>query len=936
MSGNYIINDYGSSELEILLSAGSNAELHKLAEILDQNWDEMYSKYTDVPYLDEQRKVGGQTFSSFFLNLTEKCWLPSKSSKSSLRPLKCCPCNAFMPNEEVMKLLDDHALYATPSLVNEKFLKALGIRTTVNFDTLVSELMKWSGEDLENEDGGFTTSVDHMTNVYEFLESQIKNNDERKNYLEAVVKNKSVLFVPILSDKSSDPTDENPARKIPGTFPPPKRVCWSDPSKLMQDYPNETIISTGPRRMLDCYYPPSLKSFFVDFLGIDSSPNLKEYLNLLERIASQSSIASGPIVDDMMRVYNVIAIKCFNQDSTSSTNFVKSQLLELNVFATTEEKWVSLNAKPLFCDDKTLAKLFTENKFEKKNDEAGHVKASEEKVHFIKMGLQPKHRNKKKDPAFANEEDEKFHIRKTVQKFFKEVCGIKNLSDCVTWEIIPTVASECPALQTFLFRWIPCIQRYLYSKDVDQHDKHQESGMATSLSNVKCFSAKELEVVYRLSTHPTVTESLKKTCGVENNSYLTFYVTDSELTDTNSIIAELAQLFVRSENFGDFTNFLLVLTNKKEDGIENYMESQNLPLLPDDVIEWMVPEPPPQIVEISMTTESSDDIHMLTSVESTISSEPERQAEIQETDGEPRGLQCWPPRYTGTPVVGGTKPKNPTTEEVLAAWPPPAPPDAYVSPEVEVVPAPALNVWQPQPQYDPRVVSEPPALSNGAPDPGHEPPRDSNDQTTDESFSQPVLQFTQSQPNVSELISNFDANDNTSSTSAKVSYDHTTHQLRPHYQRAHPLRLGDVRVELEEVELGTTFGEGGLISLSQSANAEEVGRWGEECVYMLLKHIEKDHQVIWVNETAESGLPYDIVIKGKDVEIFIEIKSTSTSEKRVLEISSQEIKCAFQKKEDYHLYRVYNAGNPDDCRVARLRNLDSNLDTKAVSLFILI
>jgi hypothetical protein len=573
----------------------------------------------------------------------------------------------------------------------------------------------------------------------------------------------------------------------------------------------------------------------------------------------------------------------------------------------------------LVCDDKTLAKLFTGNKSQKRDHEAGHVRDSEEKVHFIKMGLQPKQRKGRKDQALLNEEAEKAHIRKNVEEFFKEVCGIKNLSECVSWEIISTLASECPALQAFLCRWIPCIQRYLYTKHPDLHDEHQDSGMATSLSNVKCFSAEELEVVYRLSTHPKVTESVKKSCGVEKH-YLTFYVTDRELKDTNNIIKELAQLFVRSENVGDFSNFLYVLTQLEEDGIENYMESQDLAALPDGVTEWIVPEPP-QIVEIF--TEPSDDI--ITSVDSTIPPEPERPTEVQETDGEPKGLRCWPPRYPGTSAgVSGIK-SNPTTEQVLAAWPPPPPPEAYVAPEVEVIPS--QNTCQPQPQYDSRVVSESPAPSNEVIDPGNE----------NETCSQPVLQFTQphDESNVSEFNSNVPASDshNISSTSARVSYDDTTH-LRPQYHR--PSRLGDVTVELEEVDIGTDLGGCGLISLAQSANAEEIGRWGEECVYMLLKHIEKDHQVVWVNEIAESGLPYDIRIKGKDVEIFIEIKSTSASEKHVLEISSQEIKCAFEKREDYHLYRVYNAGNPHDCRVARLRNLASNLDTKAVSLFIFI
>ena len=925
-----------------MLSAGSNDELKKLAEILDQHWDEMYSKYMDVPYLDEKGKVLGQTFSSFFLNLKEKPWLPTWSSKSSTKPLQCCPRDVFMPKPEVISLLGDHALYGTPSLVNEKFLKKLGIRTSVNFDTLVSELMKWVETSLGNEDGDFTTSLEHMTNVYHFLENQIKNNDERKKYLEDVTKNKPVIFVPSFCNNTSSPPNENTARKILGNFLPNKRVYWSDPSNLVQVYRKEALILTDPRKMLDRYYP-TLKSFFVEFLRIDPSPNLKEYLNLLETISNQNSMASGPIVDDMMRVYDVISIKCLDQEE--SRRFVKGQLLNLKVFPTTEEKWVSLKEKPLFCDDKSLEKLFRDVESQKKDDEGSYVKACEEKVHFIKMGFQPKHRKGKRNEAFLNEEAKNSHIRKRVGKFFKEVCGIQNLSECVSLEIISTLASECPALQSFLFLWIPYIQRFVYYKHMDQHDKHQELGMPTALSTVKCFSAEELEVVYRLSTHPKITVSTKKTCGVENKTYLTFYVTDNDLKDTKNIIQELAQLFVRPVNVGNFSNFLHVLTQISEDDIENYMESQELDPLPDDVTEWMVPEPPP--VQMSMTTDPSDET--LTPLDSTISPEPERPTEMQETDSEPRGLQCWPPRAPGhgTPVVNGIRNKNPATEQILAAWPPPAPPDAYVSPKVEVVTAPALNDWQPQSQYDPRLISGPTALSNIAINPANQAEHDSNDQTTlplvDESRSQPAVQVIQSQSNVSEFNSNvYSANEthNIPNTPARVSYDDVTRQPRydvtRQLQYVRPLELSNVRVELEEVDLGTALGGTELISLAQSANAEEIGRWGEECVYIMLKNIEVNNQVIWVNESVESGRPYDIVIKGKDVEMFIEIKSTSTSEKNVLEISSQEIKCAFEKQENYHLYRVYNAGNPNDCRVARLCNLASNLDKKAVSLFILI
>ena len=905
-----------------------------LAEMFDIHWDEMYSRYSkDIPYVDEQDKALGVTSSSFFLHLKEKPWFPTtSSSKSHSKLLRCCPRDVFIRKSEVIDLLGDHALYAaSPSLANENFLKALGIRTSVKFDTLVSELSKWIAES-ENEDTGFATSLEHMINVYKFLENKITNSEERKNYLNDVTKDRPVVFVP---SQCHDGTPHESTSKLRGKFLPRKLVYWSDPSNLMHEYRNDTF-SADPRRKLEGYYPP-LKDFFVEFLKIDAVPKLKEYLDLLEKIAFQNSMASGPVVDNMMRVYEAIATKCV--DSTN-TNFAKAQLLNSKVFPTTDEKWVSLDEKPLFCDDKSLAKLFRNFESQKEDDETSHAKANEDKVHFIKMGLLPKHRKPKKDKTAAIEETENRRIREKVDKFFREVCGIRNLSECVSREIVPSLISKCFALQLFLCRWIPYVQRYLYHKHPEQHEKHQE--LETALSNVQCFSAEELEVVHRLSTHPRITVSVKKTCAfVKNDDNLMFYVTDSELKDSGNIITELTQYFLPPESVGDFSNFLHVLTRMSTDGIENYMESQGLEYLPDDVTMWTIPEPEPLPILIQTTTEEPDESFPIPDSSETV--EVDQPTDVQETDGEPRGLQCWPPRSPGTPALTGIRNKNPTTEQVLAAWPLPAPPEAYVSPNVEVVAKPASNVWQPQPQYDPTVVQVTTTFPSEATNLGNQTEHDNTDHTTSPSANdqhlQSALQETPSQ--ASEVNSSNDPKDtnhifNPPPTSCHngVTRDDVIRQPYPQYVR--PLELGNVRVELEEVDLGTALGETVLISLAQSANAEEIGRWGEECVYVLLRNIEKESQVIWVNESGESMLPYDIIIKAQDTEIFIEVKTTSTSEKKVLEMSSQEIKYAFEKQESYHLYRVYNAGNPNNCRVARLRNLASSLDSKAVSLFILI
>ena len=89
-----------------------------------------------------------------------------------------------------------------------------------------------------------------------------------------------------------------------------------------------------------------------------------------------------------------------------------------------------------------------------------------------------------------------------------------------------------------------------------------------------------------------------------------------------------------------------------------------------------------------------------------------------------------------------------------------------------------------------------------------------------------------------------------------------------------------------------------------------------------------------MNESRETGLPYDIEVElessevgdvNGDSKVFIEVKSTSSSSKDVVNFSWSELKFAEEKCESYHLYRVYNAGRAshrlrvlvDTCRVSQ-------------------
>merc|ERR1719378_11199 len=126
----------------------------------------------------------------------------------------------------------------------------------------------------------------------------------------------------------------------------------------------------------------------------------------------------------------------------------------------------------------------------------------------------------------------------------------------------------------------------------------------------------------------------------------------------------------------------------------------------------------------------------------------------------------------------------------------------------------------------------------------------------------------------------------------------------------------------------------------------EVGRWGEELVYKhLLSRLKKPDsgivQVSWGNKFGESGMPYDIVVRqqtpgGESETVYVEVKATRSSQKQLFEISPNEVQFALDQKEHYHLFRVFNAGNPERVRIAKIVNVCDQLDKKSVKLCMMI
>lgn len=128
------------------------------------------------------------------------------------------------------------------------------------------------------------------------------------------------------------------------------------------------------------------------------------------------------------------------------------------------------------------------------------------------------------------------------------------------------------------------------------------------------------------------------------------------------------------------------------------------------------------------------------------------------------------------------------------------------------------------------------------------------------------------------------------------------------------------------------------------AGLQEIGRWGEHIVYQyLLQQKDNDPDIVevkWCNAENEIGSPYDMELSRKTdsgiVKTFIEVKTTLTDDKDVFEISSQQIQFAKEHRENFHIYRVFNAGDQERVRLVRINNLSLRMDQKQVRLWMMI
>ncbi|XP_060951191.1 uncharacterized protein wu:fj29h11 [Limanda limanda] len=977
----FVLDDYPCEEFHALATAQLPGSLLlqqrvNLLKLLATNWDtgHKYSQYLTAQLVDSDGRTIKNTNSSFYYSLCRLEWVPAH------RPLEggeqerkyLCPNSVYLTSPEVSKLLGTHVYYV--DIDASEFSRALGMRQSITVEALINYLKEWCVKPVaddqeqrppedESEGASFTSTVQHIHNVYTYLHTNCPQNS-----LKELFQHSPAVFIEYKRhDKDW----------CSGCFYHLKEVCWSDTTtmflryKLLTRRPDSCV--QEPKVLAPFYHQlEGMEDFFTRLLNVDPSPNMKQYVGLLELICSSSPIPTADVLQDVSVLYARLAQKCkilvsgeqehspqFEPNS-SYCSTLKGMVSDKRVFPTKDNTWVSLARKPMIADNKELEKIFKPHDqvcllnlppAEKKASPRNYTGNMGERANSV--------------PTF-NEGD---------RSLFMEICRVSPLSLCVKTEPQTESLRPSPSMQAMVHSVMPYIQRFLYHHEdlADLYSHLVEKNIGGKIKRLTFCQVGKLYIRYQLDvadSDEAVVEMQDVICLLKDEKEL--YIQKDHLSANLDICRELVKLFcTESSHRKELMHFLSALITSLDDprALKRLLDKEDIRELPTDQELWEVPEPPKPEFHLE---------RVLSRSHSSISSleEPPRPAQ---QDGE-QTLVCWPPRASlqssGSSRTGQSD--GGVVDAIMKMWPPPPGPKDR-GPEREGVlregghvppQSPSSEGHQPlrsgtrppdQPAFQ-RVLGHPdhpnPAAgttnTNTAPRlPGTE--RRQQAETTESDRAENGESSAASPPPAQQNPPSAQAAETAGDQSAPNSlvvpdavvlpsvFQGTADTPRP------PLHLDfpqwNKGQALEDLTL--TCQKPTTVVISDDAmDMAEIGEWGEQLVNSFLCHWKDSGDprcptdIVWCNQSGESGQPYDFKLSfgaaGEARVLYVEVKSTIKKEKSFIHLSANELDFALKEKERYHIYRVYSAGDATNARLCRIQNLAQHLHTKDLALYLFV
>ncbi|XP_051958401.1 uncharacterized protein wu:fj29h11 isoform X1 [Xyrauchen texanus] len=956
--GVYVIEDQHCAEFHSLVTANqlpANTKLQQrqaLISLLDKNWDkgEKYSQYLRAQILDSQGQSMRMAKSSFCHYLTQLPWVPARRPPwEEGRPVSYLqPTSVYIFSTDVHHLLGSHVDYV--HMVPSEFTRAIGIKHTVNVEDMIGYLKCWCTKVSENhseepEGAEFTTTVEHIHTVYRYLYSECSSIQ-----LKVLFQHSPAVFIEY----------ERMEDWCSGRFYHLKEVCWIDPTGMFQRYkelirrPDSGI--QEPKVLAPFYTNlQDMKSMFKS-LQVNSNPSMKQYVTLLEAVCESAPLATGDVVQDVSVIFAKLADKCKipvhgeqDQDIQLDVTYcssLKEMVSHKKVFPTKSNVWVTLALKPMIADSANLEKIFKSHSgvcllnLPSAIKRAANKSRHEGKLHFC----------------------EKETFSEKDRELFLEICGIKRISQCVTTEAQTENYRPCPALQNLVRQVIPYIQRFIFhhADFGEVYSELKESGIAKQITSMSFGQVGKLYIHYRLevSDGDPIFESEDIICLLKDKKEL--YIHKDHLSAKLDICRELVKLFTAEKIFAkELEHFMqgLVTCINDQAALQRFLYRENTQELPPNEEPWEVPAPP-QPVEVKAETIVSSVVRSSAAVQ-----EEEMQTEQNKEDR----LVCWPPKASLN-KTGGSSSGSQAVEKVMKMWPPPAAPASLASVKLSVPSVSGAERSSSNSSIHPQTGEPPVYIDLGAqhvqsPKPSDNTPHtteikeeateqdvkpvlDEQGKTTLDKTNQPPTAVDQHTPQPHPLHSN-----NPTQVSEVLS---SQFQGGKSLQRppvvldsavwTKPLTPEEV---LEDLVLDYTLPQ--TLTLSKDFDDTDcIGQWGEQLVFSFLSHWKANGdstaptEITWFNETGESGHPCDFKLTfanqgqraGSTQEIFVEVKTTVKRERNFIHMSANEVDFALKEKERYHIYRVYGAGDVQNVRLCRIKNLAQHLHSKSLELFL--
>ncbi|GAB2267233.1 hypothetical protein Dimus_002217 [Dionaea muscipula] len=559
-----IATDWESQELACILSLVSkdgNREKSKyLLEVLDSLWDDYFHDRT-AGYLSCRSGGTDLAFKSSFMNeICDVQWVASTMDHGLHYPKEL-----FYDCEAVRSVAGASAPYAIPKIRSGKLLTGIGFKTQVTVDDILILLQVW-----RRSGTSFTTSISQISNFYTFIWNALSTS--RQKVVEALDSG-PFIFVPCISWNSRE--DD-----VAGVFLSPEEVYWRDITGAL-DHMKQQNNSTGDPDYATgqtlCNIYPGLFDFFVNECGVNESPPLHQYIQILRQLSLNTLPlqAAKTVFQVFLRWCD--GLNCGGASFDDITHFKECLAqLDFTVLPTMVDQWVSLH--PSFgllcwCDDDMLKEEFRHSK----------------NINFLCFG------------ELCH--DEKEILRTKVSLVLKKL-GIPTLSEVVTREAV-YYGPAASIFQASMVDWaLPLAQRYIYNFHPQQYEQLRLSRCGFKLRVVVVEKLYYRNVIKRSG----IASKKRSECSCLLQDDILYATPES---DPHTIFMELSRLFFSGAPEMPFANFLLMIKSMAESGCAGeYLESflmngQKMKKLPDEEPVWSLVSSSPENDEAFLLSSAS-------------------------------------------------------------------------------------------------------------------------------------------------------------------------------------------------------------------------------------------------------------------------------------------------------------------------------------------